>query len=139
MPFLLDTTVLIDVVRGFVPTIRWLAAASAAEVHVSAATIGELHRGAWLRHPLDSQSRDAEIRRFEAGTLQMLGDRVLAFDRAAAAVWGRLLGSGAAAGRPPSKGGAQIAAIALCHSRTVATSRVFHLTPLGPTIDLRTA
>jgi predicted nucleic acid-binding protein len=86
MPFLLDTTVLIDVVRGFAPTVRWLGKVAVGELHVSAITIGELHRGAWLRHPHDALLRDAELRRFEAGPLRLLGDRVLAFDRAAAAI-----------------------------------------------------
>jgi predicted nucleic acid-binding protein len=139
MPYLLDTTVLIDVVRGFTPTVRWLLTTSAAEVHVSAITIGELHHGAWLRHPRDSRSRDAELRRFEAGPLQLLSDRVLAFDHAAALIWGRLLGEGASAGRAPPKGDAQIAAIALCRGLTVATSNIAHFAPLCPTIDPRNA
>jgi predicted nucleic acid-binding protein len=137
MPLLLDTTVLIDVVRGFAPTVRWLGNVAVGELHVSAITIGELHRGAWLRHPHDALSRDAELRHFEAGPLRLLGDRVLAFDRAAAAIWGRLLGEGQAAGRPPPKGDAQIAAIALCRGLTVATSNTAHFAALCPTIDPR--
>lgn len=139
MPYLLDTTVLIDVVRGFAPTSRWLRARTAGELYLSAITIGELHRGAWLRHPRDAGARDAELRRFEAGPLQLLVDRILAFDRRAAEIWGQLLGAGEAAGRPPPKGDAQIAAIALCHGLTVVTSNVLHFAPLCPTVDPRVA
>lgn len=139
MPFLLDTTVLIDVVRRFAPTARWLAAQPMTELYVSSITVGEIHFGAWLRHPGDARARDAEISGFEAGPLALLSGRVVAFDRAAAVVWGRLLGQGGAAGRMPPKGDAQIAAIALNHGLTVVTSNTRHFTGIVPVVDPRTA
>lgn len=137
MPFLLDTTVLIDVVRGFAPTVRWLAERSMADLYISAITVSEIHLGAWQRHPRDGHARDAELGRFEAGPLALLADRVLAFDRQSAVLWGRLLGEGAAAGRRPAKGDAQIAAIALRHGMTVATSNPRHFAGLVPVVDPR--
>jgi predicted nucleic acid-binding protein len=139
MPFLLDTTVLIDIVRHFAPTVRWLAAQSMAELYVSSVTVGEIHLGAWLRHANDSLSRDAEIRSFEAGPLALLNDRVVAFDRPAAVIWGRLVGQGGAVGRTPPKGDAQIAAIALHRGLTVVTSNTRHFAGLVPIVDPRTA
>ncbi len=49
------------------------------------------------------------------------------------------MGEGEARGARPAVDDAKIAAIALCHGLTVATSNIRHLGPLCPTLDPRAA
>jgi predicted nucleic acid-binding protein len=85
-------------------------------VFLSAITIGELRRGIDLiRHRGDQQQAKA-LEQWLGQVLDDYGDRVLAFDREAAQLWGRL--------RAPNPAHAldkQIAAIALLHDLTVVT------------------
>ena len=136
---LLDTTVLIDASRGFAPTAGWLARQPLATLHVSSVTVGELFRGAYRTLGASPNRLPGELLRIHTEILPKFAGRVLSFDLAAAEIWGRLLGTGEARGARPPADDARIAAIALCHDLTVATSNTRHLAPLCPTIDPRTA
>ena len=50
--------------------------------------------------------------------------RILPFDGHTAAVWGRLMGDGDRAGRPPAAADAQIAAVAIQHELILVTRNV---------------
>lgn len=136
---LLDTTVLIDVGRRFAPTVAWVERQPLASLHISSVTVGELLRGVYRRFGSSSTVLSQELRRLRAQVLQRFGARVLAFDAEAAEIWGRLVGTGEAQGSRPPPDDARIAAIALRHGLTVATSNPRDFAPLCPTIDPRTA
>jgi predicted nucleic acid-binding protein len=136
--FLLDTSVLIDLGRRIEPTRRWFGAQELAGLFTSTITAGELYRGAHQRHVADAPALSDALRVLEEATLAPFDERVLAFDRASAQVWGRLMGEAAARGRTPPIDDAKIAAIALRHGLVVATSNTRHLAALCPTIDPRT-
>jgi predicted nucleic acid-binding protein len=85
-------------------------------VFLSAITIGELRRGIDLIHHRGDQQQAKALEQWLGQVLDDYGDRVLAFDREAAQLWGRL--------RAPNPAHAldkQIAAIALLHDLTVVT------------------
>ncbi len=139
MPLLLDTTVLVDVGRGHAPTTRWLASQALADLYLTVISIGELVRGAYRRSRDQAAPLASALALIERGILARFRGRVLPFDLDAAQVWGRLLGEGSAAGRRPPPDDAKIAAIALCHGMTVATSNTAHFAGLVPVVDPRAA
>ena len=130
MTYLLDTTVLVDVDKGNAATIAWLARQDAARVYVSSITVGELVRGAYRYYRQDALGL--------AGYLNNLSTQ-LSFDREAAEIWGQLVGQGENSGRRPPIDDAKIAAIALAHNLTVATSNTKDFAALVATVDPRTA
>lgn len=136
---LLDTTVLIDVSRGFAPTVAWLSAQPSPALYLSSITVGELVRGAYRRGVASPSRLASELRQIETRLLPQFANRVLAFDRAAAEIWGRLVGEGESRGRRPPLEDAKIAAIALSRSMTVATSNIRDFGSLCTAIDPRTA
>ncbi len=137
MSFLLDTSVLIDVARHHPAVTRWWTAQDARLLFTSTITVGELYRGAYFRHARDPQRLLRAVAEIAEVALAPLRGRVLAFDEPAAEIWGRLMGEGEATGQRPTLDDAKIAAIALLHGLTVATSNQRDLAPLCPTIDPR--
>ena len=135
---LLDTTVLIDLARRFTPTSAWLASQRSRDLHVSTITVGELCRAAH-RAAAGSEPRLARELGQLAAMLDRFDGRVLGFDRAAAEIWGRLMGEGEARGFRPPTDDAKIAAIALRHRLVVATSNTRDMGALCPVLDPRTA
>lgn len=120
------------------PTLGWMERQPLASLHVSSITESELLRGTYRRFgtsPVLAQ----ELRRLKSRGSQRFGRRVLAFDAEAAEIWARLVGTGEAQGRRPPSDDARIAAIALRHGLTVATSNIRDLAPLCPTVDPRAA
>ncbi|MFO1048218.1 MAG: PIN domain-containing protein [Geminicoccaceae bacterium] len=136
---LLDTTVLIDVSRGFRPTVRWVERQPLARLYLCSLTVGELVRGAYRRFASSPAVLTDELHHLRTGLLQRFGARVLGFDAEAAEIWGRLMGEGEARGARPPSDDAKIAAIALLHGLTLATSNQRDLAAMCPTIDPRTA
>lgn len=136
---LLDTTVIVDLGRNFLPTRRWFTAQNLGDLYISAVTVGELFRGAYQRHGRDAVALAGVLHDLRTVRLAPFTGRILPFDAAAAEIWGRLVGEGAARGMLPPIDDAKIAAIALRHGMTVATSNPKHLAPLVPTVDPRTA
>ena len=104
MAFLLDTTVLIDVARGHEVVGAWFAGQDLIALWLSTITVGELHRGVhqrWLRRP---KALAAALSQLREDTLLPFEGRILGLDIAAAEIWGRLMGEGAARGRIPPDG-----------------------------------
>jgi hypothetical protein len=137
--YLIDTSVLIDVARGHPAVSRWWSRQDARRLFTSVITLGELHRGAYARHAREPDRLLRSLREVADIALAPLRGRVLAFDEPAAAIWGRLMGEGEAAGRRPPLDDAKIAAIALRHDLTVASSNLRELASLCPTLDPGTA
>jgi predicted nucleic acid-binding protein len=136
---LLDTTVLIDVGRGFAPTVAWLEGQPLARLYVSAITVGELYRGAYRSFAAAPTTLTRELDKLKTRLLAQFDGRVLSFDANAAEIWGRLVGMGEAKGKRPPSDDAKIAAIALRHDLVLATSDIHALASLCPTVDPRTA
>jgi toxin FitB len=137
MAFLLDTTVLIDVARGHEVVGAWFANQDLLALWLSTITVGELHRGVhqrWLHRP---RALAAALSQLREDTLLPFEGRILGLDIAAAEIWGRLMGEGAARDRIPPTDDAKIAAIALRHGLTVVSSNPTHLAPLVTTLDPR--
>ena len=122
MAFLLDTTVLIDVGRAHRGVSAWFAAQDLGELWLSTITVGELHRGLHQRLQQDPRALAAALGLLREETLLPFEGRILSLDIAAAEIWGRLMGEGAARGRTPPTDDAKIAAIALRHGLTVVSS-----------------
>lgn len=111
--FLLDTNVVSEIVRKAPEpaVLGWIAERQAAELFISAATLGELVRGA---SRLPGERRRTALKRWiETDLRQHFEGRVLPFDELAAVIWGNLLADGDRAGRPRPVADAQIAATAI--------------------------
>lgn len=137
--YLVDSTVLVDLARGHVPTASWWAAQRTHALFVSTISVGELYRGIHKRYGPDPVRLALELRQLASQTLAPFGSRVLVFDAVMAERWGQIMAEGAARRRTPPTDDAKIAATALVRSLTVATSNTKHFVPLCPTIDPRTA
>lgn len=120
--YLVDTNVVSEARKGKQanPGVRkFFQATDAAELYLSAQTIGEIRRGLEnIRHRGDlPQARKLE--RWLDLLVADYADRILSFDEACAQVWGRLMSPHHQ--HPIDK---QIAAIALIHDLTVVTRNV---------------
>ena len=136
---ILDTTVLVDLTRNFASTVAWVSKQPRSTFYVTTVTIGELVKGAYRRAAGSASRLSAEMHQIEHKLLVGLDERVLPFDRTAAERWGEIMGTGEARGRGASPDDAKIAAIALVHGFTVATSNTRDFIDLCPIIDPRTA
>jgi toxin FitB len=139
MTVLVDTSVLIDVARRNPAARRWWNVQDARHLFTSTITVGELYRGAYLRHARDPGRLLQALRGIAEEALAPLRGRVLEFDEPAAVIWGRLMGEGEAHGRRPPLDDSKIAAIALAHGMTLATSNTRDFAPLCRTVDPRAA
>ena len=137
MAFLLDTTVLIDVARGQRAVSAWFAAQDLDSLWLSTITVGELHRGLRQRLRAQPEALAAALGQLREDTLLPFEGRILSLDIAAAEIWGRLMGEGAARGQTPPTDDAKIAAIALRHGLTVVSSNPSHLGSLATVLDPR--
>jgi toxin FitB len=137
--FLLDTTVLIDVARGHPAATRWMGAHDPRSMFTSVITVGELHRGVYFRHAREPDRLLRALREIAEIALTPMRGRVLDFGEPAAVIWGRLMGEGEAGGRRPALDDSKVAAIALAHGLTLATSNTRDFAPLCPTVDPRAA
>lgn len=121
MGVLLDTNVVSELVRK-APSpqvVAWIVASQPESLYLGAPTIGELVRGA---ETAPTRERRRFLERWVREDLtQQFPDRILALDRHAATLWGRLMGEGERSGRPAPVVDAQLAAIALAHGHRVAT------------------
>jgi predicted nucleic acid-binding protein len=121
---ILDTNVLSEVLR---PTpeaevLAWLERQTPADLYTTTVTEAEVFFGIEAA-PI---GRKRDQLRFEAEGMfeEDFDGRVLAFDRAAARAYGRIVAARKAAGRPVGAMDAQILAIASCRDATVATRDV---------------
>lgn len=133
MKYLLDTCVLSECTRR-TPDPRlldWLAAAAKeGDFYVSVVTIGEIAEG--IAALPDGDARKSRLSAwFETEILDIYRDRIVAFDREAALVWGRIKGAGRRAGLVRPDLDAQIAATALVHGMTVVTRNIDDMAHMG--------
>ncbi len=128
---LLDTNVVSELTRRRPsPEVqRWLEEQSVECLHLSAITLGELLRGI---HRLPEGAKRRRYETWVTGQLiPQFDGRILAFDREAALVWGKMLGDADRAGRPRPAIDAQIAAIAIRHGLAIATRNTRDFDGLG--------
>jgi predicted nucleic acid-binding protein len=119
--FLLDTDVVSELVRVRPEqrVLDWVARRMAADLCLSAITLGELIRGA-ARLP-EGRRRTSLRRWLDVDLRREFEERILAFDQSTARIWGDLMGEADRRGRPRAAIDAQIAATALQHDLTLAT------------------
>ena len=124
MAFLLDTNVVSETIRPRPDktVLDWIEAQSPTDLFLAAQTLGELVRGA--RKVKEQARRERFERWIEQDLARQFDGRVLSFDGRTAAVWGRLMGDGDRAGRPPAAADAQIAAVAIQHDLIIVTRNV---------------
>ena len=124
MAFLLDTNVVSETIRPRPekPVLDWIEAQVPTDLFLAAQTIGELVRGA--RKVKEQARRERFEKWIEQDIDRQFDGRVLPFDGRTAAVWGRLMGDGDRAGRPPAAADAQIAAVAIQHELILVTRNV---------------
>ena len=124
MAFLLDTNVVSETVRPRPDktVLDWIEAQVPSDLFLAAQTIGELVRGA---RKVRAQARRERFERWiEQDLARQFDGRVVPFDGHTATVWGRLMGDGDRAGRPPATADAQIAAVAIHHELVLVTRNV---------------
>ena len=124
MAFLLDTNVVSETVRPRPDktVLDWIEAQVPSDLFLAAQTIGELVRGA--RKVREQARRERFERWIEQDLARQFDGRVVPFDGHTATVWGRLMGDGDRAGRPPATADAQIAAVAIHHELVLVTRNV---------------
>jgi len=124
MRYLLDTNIISNVTKP-APSERlleWMAEQNDEDLFIASLTVAEIRRGI-LEKPAGKR-RD----RLEAwfggpeGPQALFAGRVLAFDEAAALIWGRLMADGKAQGRPRSALDMIIAAVAEANDCVVVTA-----------------
>lgn len=114
---LVDTNVVSAFMTAAPPAqvLNWLNAQHSASLYLSTITVAEIHYGLHLLP--GGRRRDLLRERFDTFVTLVFGERIVAFDHAAAARYGEIAVQRRTAGRPISTLDAQIAAIA--HSRAL--------------------
>jgi hypothetical protein len=120
----LDANVLSEVMRPLPDhrVVTWLRPHALAELAITAVTLAEISYGLH-RLPHGRRRNDLETR-FRALLAQGFKDRILAFDAVAADLYGDIVATRQAAGRPIDAFDAMIAAIARSRAAAVATRNV---------------
>ena len=133
MNYLLDTCVLSECARRNPDPrlVAWLeTTAEENDFYVSAITIGEIAEGIESLPAGDPRKLRLDVW-FKKEILESYGDRIVAFDRAAALAWGRIKGATNRAGLVRPDLDAQIAATALAYGMTVATRNISDMAHTG--------
>jgi toxin FitB len=127
--YLLDTVAISALMKpGSAPAAeRWLADVALDDLHVPAPALAEILRGIAR---LPDGTRKTRLRQTYQTHVAPFLESCPAFDAAAAAIWGELMGAGDAAGRQLPIIDAQIAAIALANDLTVVTRNVRDFAPM---------
>ncbi len=124
MKFLLDTCVISELSKKN-PTpcvVKWISSIDENNLFISALTIGEIHKGieklphsakkstlySWLAHDLEERFHN----------------RILAFDTAVAAIWGKIQAQSELAGKSLPIIDGQIAATGIYHNLVIVTRNV---------------
>jgi predicted nucleic acid-binding protein len=120
--YLVDTNVISEVRKGAKanPGVRrFFKEMHAADIYLSAQTIGEIRRGLEnIRHRGDIPQTE-KLKKWLDVIINDYADKILSFDEDCAQVWGRLMSP-----HPQHPIDKQIAAIALIHDLTVVTRNV---------------
>lgn len=117
----LDTNVLSELLRPHpaAPVESWLAAQDGARIWFTAVGEAELRYGVAMLPP--GKRRTSLATAIDGILADVFRDRILPFDRAAAAAYASIASERRALGRPISQFDCQIAAIARAHGAAVAT------------------
>lgn len=120
----LDTNVLSEVLRPApsARVLRWLAARAPSDVYTTTVTLAEIFYG--IEALPSGKRRTHLMAAVERMFVEQFAARILPFDEDAARLFGRIVASREAAGRPISQFDAMIAAIARLHHAAVATRNV---------------
>jgi predicted nucleic acid-binding protein len=110
--------------------INWLEDRDAT-IHFSAMTVMEIESGIARLARAGSTRRLAELSAWLAGLVEQFGDRIIAFDREAAEIAGRMEADALAKGRHPGLADIIIAASAVRHRFILLTRNLRHFQPLG--------
>lgn len=118
---LLDTNVVSELMRPAPEpkVLQWLDAQPAADIWISAVTVGEIRLGIALLP--DGQRKERLARLAEAMFQEEFSDSCLSYDAMAAAAYAGIVATRTRLGRPISVEDAQIAAIARSADLTLAT------------------
>jgi len=133
--YLLDTNVASVLapdrrVRGAEHVIERLRAHEPA-LHFSAMTVMEIESGIARLSRVGAARRRAQLSTWLTGLIEQFGDRLIAFDREAALIAGRMEAEALTAGRHPGLADIIIAACAASRGLTVLTRNLRHFLPLG--------
>jgi predicted nucleic acid-binding protein len=112
--------------------IRWMDERSA-ELYLSSVTVAEIEAGIAKVRRCEAARKAADLTAWLEAVIHLYGDRILAFDVAAARAAGTLLDFASRKGFAPQLADIYIAATALCHHLTVLTRNTRHFEPLGIT------
>lgn len=117
----LDTNVISEVMRPTPdpPVMDWLRGQPSETLAITAITLAEIRYGIF-RLPEGQKRRGLEVR-FQAFITMGFGDRIMAFDTAAANAYGEIVIAREKAGKPIEAFDAMIAAIARCRGARIAT------------------
>jgi predicted nucleic acid-binding protein len=121
---LLDTNIVSALMAPSPPpeVLNWLVAQQSTDLFLSTISIAEIGYGLALL-PESKRRRDLQ-ERFEKFVAQAFEQRILAFDKQAAHLYGDLMGHRKQVGRPLSSRDGQIASIARAHTQAIATRNV---------------
>lgn len=127
----LDTNVVSEGMRAapHAQVEAWLRKIEPAELAVTAITVAEILYGLALL-PRGRRRTDLEMR-FKSFVANVIEDRVLAFDAAAAEHYAVIAATRRAAGKPTSQSDAMVGAIAAAHGCAVATRNVADFADFG--------
>lgn len=110
--------------------VRWMDAHSAA-LFLSAVTVAEIEEGIAKARCEGATRRADDLTAWLETLLHLYGDRVLAFDTAAARIAGALSDRARELGQAPGFADIAIAATAERHGLTILTRNLKHFEPLG--------
>lgn len=111
---------------------EWIKARAIDDLYLSAVTFGELTRG--IEKLPDGRNRARLADWLQRDVSPRFEGRVLAFDYASSAIWGRLMGALDISGKPRPALDMQIAAIAIQHGMTLVTRNTRDFAGIGVTL-----
>jgi toxin FitB len=115
--------------------VKWMDEHSS-DLYLSAVTVAEIEEGIAKARRAQARRKSTDLTAWLEGLLHLYGDRILAFDVAAARLAGRLSDLARSKGVAPGFADLIIAATAHCHGLTVLTRNIRHFEPLGlPTLN----
>jgi predicted nucleic acid-binding protein len=123
MRYLLDTNILSNITKPSPSELLlvWMAEQNDDDLYISSLTVAEIRRGLLETPPGKRRDQLETWFRGPEGPQALFARRVLAFDEAAALIWGRLMAEGKVKGRPRSALDTIIAAVAEANGCIVVT------------------
>ena len=115
--------------RPDVGVAEWVNAQRLEELFLTSVVVGELAEG--IERMPAGRRRNTYSQWLDRMVNVEFDGRVLAFDSAAALLYGRMVAGSYRKGRPPDIGDAQIATVAAVHGMTIATRDISGFQPFG--------